>query len=193
MTQSGYFRLATKVELGMSIKDGNLLFCNIISQESEDKNISTKEYNNRTVYDCFNSSFTADFGSPFLNLLPINIDDIPLLYKRARCTPDLIPVFYSVASENSVSTLTTPSDSEQLFHLPSDDTNYPHAIIKDEPYSVSMRRVYCCGKNDEKDATKRQGSIDPRSMIKTRNVITVMVFPGSIQIRGLDLWNIKIV
>ena len=41
VTQSGYFRLATIVALGMGIADGELLFCHGISQDSEDKTIST--------------------------------------------------------------------------------------------------------------------------------------------------------
>ena len=44
----------------------------------------------------------------------------------------------------------------------------------------------------EKDTTKRRVSISPHAMIKTRNSITDMGFPGSIHRRGLDSWNIKI-
>ena len=51
VTQSGYFRLATTVALDMGITYGKLLFCHSISQDSEDKTISTREYHNRTVYD----------------------------------------------------------------------------------------------------------------------------------------------
>ena len=50
MTQSGYFRIETAVALGMGITDGKILFCHGISQDSEENTISTKEYNNRTVY-----------------------------------------------------------------------------------------------------------------------------------------------
>ena len=39
VTQSGYFRSATAVELGMGITNGKHLFCHWISQEIEDKNI----------------------------------------------------------------------------------------------------------------------------------------------------------
>ena len=45
----------------------------------------------------------------------------------------------------------------------------------------------------EKDATKIQGSIAPHALIKTRNFITVMGFPGLIPRRGLASWNINIV
>ena len=41
VTQSGYFRLATAVALGMGIADGKPLFCHGVSQESVDKKIST--------------------------------------------------------------------------------------------------------------------------------------------------------
>ena len=64
VTQSGYFRLATTVELGMGITDGNLLHCHGVAEGNKDKKISTLEYNNRTVYDCINNPFTADCGIP---------------------------------------------------------------------------------------------------------------------------------
>ena len=51
VTQSGYFRLANTVELGIDIVDGKLLLCNVISEESVEGKISTREYNSRKVYD----------------------------------------------------------------------------------------------------------------------------------------------
>ena len=39
VTHSGYFRLATTVELGIGITDGNILFCHGISEVSVDKGI----------------------------------------------------------------------------------------------------------------------------------------------------------
>ena len=51
VTQSGYFRFATIVTLGMEITDGKLLFFHGISERSVDKKISMRAYNNRTVYD----------------------------------------------------------------------------------------------------------------------------------------------
>ena len=131
LTQSGYFRFATIVSLGVGIIDGGLLFCHGISQDSEEKKNSTREYNNRTVYDLFNNTFTADFGSPDLNLPPITIHGRPRPNKISLYTPDLLLVAISVISENCVGTLTTPSDSERLFLLPSDDTNPNHAMKKD--------------------------------------------------------------
>ena len=126
----------------MGIANGKLLLCHGILQDSEYKTISTKEYNNRTVYDCFNNISTSNFGIPDLNLPPITIDDIPRPHKRARYTPDLLPAAISVASENPVSNLTTPSDSKQLFILPSDDPKPPHAIMKYEPYRGKVKVVY---------------------------------------------------
>ena len=74
MTQNGYFRLANKVALGMGTSDGTLIFCYVISAEITEKKNSSIEYNNRMVCDCFNIIFTADFGSPALNIPPITID-----------------------------------------------------------------------------------------------------------------------
>ena len=82
VTKSGYFRLATTVELGMGIKYEKLLFYNGISVGRADKKISTREYNNKTVYDFFNNPFPDDFGSPALNIPPITIDDRYHLDKR---------------------------------------------------------------------------------------------------------------
>ena len=47
------------------------------------------------------------------------------------------------------------------------------------------------GNTMKKDATKIRGSIDPRDLIKTRNFITVMIFPGLIHRQGLASCNIK--
>ena len=51
VTQSGYFRLATTVALGMGITYGKLLYCHGVAEGNKDKKISTLEFNNRTVYD----------------------------------------------------------------------------------------------------------------------------------------------
>ena len=51
VTQSGYFRLATTVELGTGITYGKLLYCHGVSEGNVDKRISRLEYNNRTVYE----------------------------------------------------------------------------------------------------------------------------------------------
>ena len=82
MTQSGYFRLATTVTLGMGVINGKLLLCHSVSQESGEKNISTKEYNNRKVYECFNNPFTDYFGAPDLNLPAITIFDRHRSHKK---------------------------------------------------------------------------------------------------------------
>ena len=145
LTQSGYFRLATTVALGMGITDGKLLYCHGVAEGKKDNKISTLEYNNRTVYDCFNNPFTDDFGSPALNLPPATFDDRTRPHKRARYTPDLLLATISVASENSVSTLTTPSYSLDL--LPSYNPNTLHVMKKDVPVKGRFHRGYCCRKH----------------------------------------------
>ena len=77
VTKSGYLRLATTVALSMGITDGKLLYCHGVAEGNKEKKISTLEYNNMAVYDCFNNTFTADRGSPAMNLPPIAIDDRP--------------------------------------------------------------------------------------------------------------------
>ena len=83
MNQSGYLILTTVVALGMGIIDGKILLYNGISEQIKDNKITTRDYNNRTVYDCFNNPFPSDYGSPYLNLTPIRIDDSTHPDKRA--------------------------------------------------------------------------------------------------------------
>ena len=52
ITQSGCFRLATTVALGMGIIYGNLLYCHGVAEGNVDKKISTLEYKKRKFYDC---------------------------------------------------------------------------------------------------------------------------------------------
>ena len=120
-----------------------------------DRKISTRYYNNRTVYDYLNIIFPYYCGIPYLNLPPISIDDRPHLHKRARYTPYLIPVAIYVASENYVSTFTNPYNFPQLILLPSDDYNPTHERKKYEPYRDRLKRGYCCRKHDEKICYKK--------------------------------------
>ena len=113
-----------------------------------DRKISTLQYNNWTVYECFNNRFTDDFGSLYMHLTSITIDDRPPPHKRARYTPDLLPAAISIASENSVSTLTTPFYSLDI--LPTDGPSTLHAMNKDMPLGVGVRKGYCCRKHVRK-------------------------------------------
>ena len=149
VTQSGYFRLATTVALGVSITDEKFIFCHGISEWSVDKKNSTRNYNNRKVYDCFNNPFPVDFGKPYLNLPPIIIDDRPHLNKRDRCTPDFLPDVVYFASGNYVSDLTITSDYPRVPLINSDDPKPPHSNNKDESYSCRVKIGYCCRKYGE--------------------------------------------
>ena len=40
VTQSGYFRIATTVALGMGITDGKLLYCHGVAEGNEEKNFN---------------------------------------------------------------------------------------------------------------------------------------------------------
>ena len=115
MTHSDYFRLATTIALGMSIIYGKLLLRHVVSEGKFDRKITTREYNNRTVYYCFNNSFASDFGHPALKLFTITIDDRPSLHKRDRYTPYLLPATISVDYEKYVSNLNTHYYSPKQF------------------------------------------------------------------------------
>ena len=143
VTHGGYFRLVTTVELVMDITDGKLLFYHRISEGNVDNKISMKEYNNRTVYELFNNLFKYYFGRSALNIPPITIYDRPILHKRSCCTPYLTPATIYVASENSVSTLTTPSDYPKLLVLTFDDHNPHHAMKNENHVHDRVKRGYC--------------------------------------------------
>ena len=128
-----------------------------------------------------------------MNLPPITTDDRTHPHKIARYTPDLLSVDISVASENSVSALITPSDLARLFLLPSDDPNPLHSIFKYKHYHDKVIKSYCWRNHNEKYATKRKGSIYPCALIKIRNFITVMGFSGLIHREGLASCNINII
>ena len=83
------------------------------------------------IYDCFNNSFTADYGNPSLNIHPITINDRTIPHKRSHYTPAIILATIYVASEKYVSNLTTPYDSPKLLLLPYDDTNHSYATKND--------------------------------------------------------------
>ena len=77
-----------------------------------------------------------------MNLPPITIDDRPPPPKRARYAPNLLSATISVASEKSVSTLTTPSDLPDI--LPTDGQKNVHVLKKGLPVKGRVHRGYCC-------------------------------------------------
>ena len=130
----------------MVIIYGKLLYCRGVSERNVDRKVSTLDYNNSTFYDCFNYPLTDEFCILDLNLPPIIFYDRPRLHKRAFYTPDLLPSTISVASENSFSNLTTPSDLVYL--LPSDDSNTLHVMKKDVPFFGRFKIGYYSRKHD---------------------------------------------
>ena len=86
----------------MGIADRKVLFCvcHGNSEGSVDKKTSTREYKNKTVYDCLNDTFTPDCGSTDLNIPLITIGNRLCLNKRAHYTPDLLTAEIYVASGN---------------------------------------------------------------------------------------------
>ena len=92
------------------------------------------EYNNRTVYDCFNNIFTFYGGNPDLNLPPMPIDDSPRAEQKSRYTSDPLPAAISVASGKSGSKLTTTSESPNVIFLYYNDDNTRHTIMIYNPF-----------------------------------------------------------
>ena len=77
-----------------------------------------------------------------MHLPPITIDDRPPLHKRARYASYLLPDDISVYSENSGSTLTTPSYLPDI--LPTDGQKNVHDMKKGQPVNGRVHRGYCC-------------------------------------------------
>ena len=80
--------------------------------------------------------------------LPSSLMIDPPPYKRDQYAPNMFPAAISVASENSVSTLTTPSDSPDI--LPTDGTKTIHVLKKDLPVKARVHIGYCCRKHGRK-------------------------------------------
>ena len=136
------------------MEDGKLLLCHSISEESVDKKIPTEEYNNRTVYDCFNNLFTEIFVSTALKLPDINIYDRPHLHRISLYTLYITPSAIYVASENYVSNLITPSDYPRIILLPSDDHNPHNVMNKYKLYHGRAKIGYYCRKHEDRRCYK---------------------------------------
>ena len=70
---------------------------------------------------------------------------VPPPHKKAWYNPDLIPAAISVDSENSISNLTTPSDSPDI--LPTHDPTSIHVLKKDVILKGVVNRGYFCSKH----------------------------------------------
>ena len=117
----------------MGIKYAKLLLCHGISEKFREKKISIREYNNRSVYYCFNNPFTVDCGIPYLNfpLMPIYDSYIP--NKRSYNYPDLLPVDIYTDTGKYIITLTNPSDPPQVILLTYDAADTENTITRDKP------------------------------------------------------------
>ena len=118
------------------------------------------EYNDMSVYDLFNKYFTVYGGRPDLNLLPIIIYYSPRPNKIVQYTSDMLPYSIHINSENSGSTLITPSDSSQLLVMSYDDPDTQHTIMSDKPCLGRAEIGYYSRFHDGKIFYKNGGSID---------------------------------
>ena len=105
-----------------------------------------------------------------LSMITYGVCILPLINNLKREILDVTQPF--------IITLTNPSDSAQLFLPPSDDTDTLHVMSKDVRFQGSAKIGCCCRKHGKNNATKRQGSIAPRALIKTRTFIIFMCFTG---------------
>ena len=70
--------------------------------------MANKEYNNKTVLECFNIIFPVGCGIPDYNLPPKVIGDIPCQSKISRYTSDPPTATISIASKNILVLLPFP-------------------------------------------------------------------------------------
>ena len=111
-------------------------------RENTERKILKREYNNRTVHDCFNDPFTFYGIIPPLNLPPIPIDDSPHSNKRSRYTSATSPAAIYVTSGKSNIKCTTPSDHQKVLLLSYDDPDTQHTIMSDNTCSGRTTRGY---------------------------------------------------
>ena len=164
--------------LVIGIKYGKLLYCHGVVEENMDKKISTLEYNNRTVYDWFNHPFTADFGSPDIHLPLKTIYDIPLPPRiKETDIPQICSQLPYLLPLKILFVLWPPLLIRQIYLL--------LMILILSMLWRNMRLTVAEWKEDtvvrnmvEKYDTKRQGSIAPHALMKTRDYIIVVGFPG---------------
>ena len=174
----------------MGITDGKLLYCHGVAEGGKDKKFSTLEYNNRTVYYCFNNPFTYDCGIPDMHLPPITIDDRP---PRIR-EPVMPQICSQIPFLLPLKTLLVTLPPLLILQV-----SFLMVVIK---LSMFWRKVClwtvlstddtAVGNIVKFDATKRQGSVAPHAQVKKRNFITVRVFPVLVKRQGLVSWNINI-
>ena len=84
------------------------------------------------------------------------IDDSFRPNKRSRYTPNPLPAAIYVASENSVSTLTTLSDSPQVIALNYYAPNTDHNTMRKKPGHATEKIGYCSRRHDGIRRNKNQ-------------------------------------
>ena len=82
-----------------------------------------------------------------MHIPPITMDDRPPPPKRACYAPNLLPATISVASEKSISNLTTSSDFPDI--LPTDGQKTIHVLKKGLPVNGRVHRGCCCRKHGQ--------------------------------------------
>ena len=93
--------------------------------------------------------FPVNCGIPYLNPLPMPIDDSPFPNKKSHYTFDPFPAFIYVASQNPVSTLIAPCDSPQVLLLTSVAPEADHNMTRDKYDYNNTKRGYCASRHDE--------------------------------------------
>ena len=135
VTQSGYFIFTTIMVLSMGITNLMRLLYNGISEQKRENKIPMREYNIRAVYDLFKNTLPVDYGIPYLNTLPMPIDDSLRPNKKSCYTPEPLPDDIYVASKTSVINLNNHCESPNFILL-----TY---ITRDEHDCGNLKIGYC--------------------------------------------------
>ena len=118
--QSGYFRLANISESFVGITDANIAFYHVIPEHRGDMEITMRDYDGITVYECFKTSLTVDCGTPYFNIPPMTIDVSTHPNRGSLYTSDTLPVSVYVSSKNYVINLTAPCEPPNIFSFITD-------------------------------------------------------------------------
>ena len=140
---SGYFRIVTRVVLGMGITYGKLQLCRDISGKRRENKISMRDYNYRIFYDLFNHPFPYCCVKKALNIPPMTIDNSNCPNKRSHCTSDPFSDSIYDTYIKYVCKFTTNYYSPQVIYLYYDYPKPHHTIMSDKPFYVREKIGYC--------------------------------------------------
>ena len=110
VTQCGWLRLCTKVDMGMNISNFWKMFLYGVKRDHFEKLISIRELSERLAQHCFNNHFPPDSGTPEKNIPPLDeVDDGDTIYNL--CAIHFYGCIYPSAAARNICDITQYSAS----------------------------------------------------------------------------------